>query len=102
MDKFTNQIIKPHCYVRDADREIVALTFGATQEEANAQAAQIKQWLDAPLLVLGRANELRTIEGPARHLTEQVPQWHVIHEGERKLLTRAEIDDLVFALEFVE
>lgn len=87
--------------MRDDDLATVGELRGTVPENVIALADAIRERYNAPLIILGRVEELRTVP-VFGSLTTQHPQWRVIHEGERKLMTREEVMDLVFAMEFVE
>lgn len=61
-------------------------------EESQELAGEITERYNAPLIILGRSEEL--------HLG--APMWHVIHEGRRTQMRMDEITDLTHAMEFVE
>lgn len=78
----------------DDENEAVALLESiVSPEHQTALADAITDRYNAPLIILGRSEELRP--------TKEV-QWNVLHDGGRKLMTRSEMEDIMYALEFTE
>lgn len=82
-------------YLTDDDGERVAVMEGGVSRAAQDLANEITDRYNAPLIILGRVEELRAVDERLR------PQWRVILEGQRALMTWAEIEDYTNALPFV-
>lgn len=77
----------------DDDMPLADIPHGEDSTRAEALADEIIDRYNAPLIILGRSLVI--------HVSGK-EQYHVIHEGERKLMTMAEITDVTYATEFVD